>query len=185
MTRIVFLRHGESGANVAGVISDDPARPWPLTQKGRDQARSAGMALAAMGFAAVYASQHPRTQETARELMAAWPADIRCPVQVDARINERRSGLDGRPVEDFNGLVRPDPVRIRPPGGETFLEQMQRLGAFMDAVAAAHPGATVLAVSHENPIQAARAVAGLDPEAAVREPVANCAWVMLDWPPAA
>jgi hypothetical protein len=38
-------------------------------------------------------------------------------------------------------------------------------------------------VSHENPIQAARAAAGLDPQVAVREPVANCAWVVLAWPP--
>jgi 2,3-bisphosphoglycerate-dependent phosphoglycerate mutase len=182
MTRMVFLRHGESAANVAGVISDDPAQPWPLSQKGRDQARQAGAALAAMGFAAVYVSRHLRTQETARELMAAWPADARRPVQVDARINERRSGLDGQPVEAFNGLVRPDPVHIRPPGGENFLEQMARLKDFMDAVAQAHPAARVLVVSHENPIQAARAVAGVEPLQSLAAPVANCAWVSLDWP---
>ncbi|MEW6676373.1 MAG: histidine phosphatase family protein [Pseudomonadota bacterium] len=185
MTRIVFLRHGESGANVAGVINDNPARAWPLTQKGRDQARQAGAALAAMGFEAVYVSQFQRTQETARELMAVWPANVRCPMQVDARINERRSGLDGQPVEAFNGLVRPDPVHIRPPGGESFLEQMARVKTFMDAVAQAHPAARILAVSHENPIQAARAVAGVEALRSLAAPVANCAWVSLDWPLAA
>lgn len=187
--RIWLLRHGESEANVAGLISDDPRRPWPLTPRGIDQARAAARELAGVDFACLYASQHRRARQTAEVLQDAWRerglglAD--CPLITDARLNERRSNLDGRPVEDFNGLVRPDPVRIRPPGGETFLEQMDRLRAFLDAAAARHGEADILAVSHENPIQAARAAAGLDPEVAARGPVANCAWVVLAWPAAA
>lgn len=187
--RVWLLRHGESEANVAGRISDDPRRPWPLTPRGMDQARAAARELAGEGFACLYASEHQRARQTAEVLRDTWRemglglADR--PLFTDARLNERRSNLDGRPVEDFNGLVRPDPVRIRPPGGETFLEQMDRLRAFLDAAAARHGEADILAVSHENPIQAARAVAGLDPEAAVRGPVANCGWVVLAWPAAA
>jgi len=184
MTRLIFLRHGESGANVAGVVSDDPACPWPLSPRGRDQARQAGEALVGRGIGAVYVSEFVRTQETARWVLAAWPDGERYNLTVDARINERRSGLDGLPVEAFNGLVRPDPVHIKPENGESFLEQMARLEAFMDAAALAHPGGVVLVVSHENPIQAARAVAGMTPVVALQTPVANCAWVELDWPPA-
>jgi broad specificity phosphatase PhoE len=41
----------------------------------------------------------------------------------------------------------------------------------------------VLAVSHENPILAARAAAGLAPEEATRRSVANCGIVEIEWPP--
>lgn len=185
--RIYLLRHGESEANVAGVISDDPHRPWHLTPKGVDQARAAANALGEVAFSHVYVSEHLRARETAEVLLAVWRekgrAAAACPITTDARLNERHSNLDGRPVEDFNGLVRPDPVNIRPPGGETFREQMLRLRAFLEEASARHGDETVLAVSHENPIQAARAAAGGDPEVAVREAVANCAWMALAWPP--
>lgn len=184
--RIWLLRHGESEANVAGLISDDPRRPWPLTPRGIEQARTAARELAGVDFACLYASEHRRARQTAEVLQDTWRQmgleRAGRPLVTEARLNERRSNLDGRPVEDFNGLVRPDPVRIRPPGGETFLEQMDRLRAFLDAATARHGEADILAVSHENPIQAAQAAAGLDPEVAVRRPVANCAWVVLAWP---
>lgn len=183
--RIHLLRHGESQANVAGIVSDDPRKPWPLTDRGRQQARQAGMALAPIAFTHVYVSRHLRTRQTAETVQAVWrerglaTADLA--LHADPRLDERRSGLDGRPVEDFNGLVRPDPVRIRPPGGETFLEQMQRLADFLDDMARQHPDATLLAVSHENPIQAARAAAGMAPLKSIQNSVGNCEWIVLDW----
>lgn len=103
-------------------------------------------------------------------------------MHIDARLNERRTGLDGKPVSAFNDLVRPDPLHIRPEGGETFLEQMERLRSFLDETAARHPGGVVLAVSHENPIVAALALAVADPEQVVRRNIANCEAVELEWP---
>lgn len=184
--RIWLLRHGESEANVAGLISDDPRLPHSLTPTGIAQARAAAEALREVPFARIYVSEHLRTRQTAEVLVQRWrepgSATGTCPIQTDARLNERHSGMAGRPVEDFNGLVRPDPVNIKPPGGESFREQMERVRLFLDEAAARHGEETVLAVSHENPIQAAQAAAGLDPEVAVRSPVANCAWVVLAWP---
>lgn len=180
--RVYLLRHGQSEANVAGVISDDPAHVHHLTSLGLAQARATAGELAGVAFAHVYVSRHARTRETAEAMLEVWRRPV--PVSVDARIDERHSGLDGRPVEAFNGLVRPDPVNIKPPHGESFREQMARVRAFLDAAAKRHGAATILVVSHENPIQAARAAAGLDPEVAVREALGNCAWVVLDWPPA-
>ena len=74
---------------------------------------------------------------------------------VDARLNERISGMDGQHVDVFNDYVRADYLRIKPPRGESFIEQMERLRSFLDDVAARHPDGVVLAVSHENPIVAA------------------------------
>ncbi len=175
---IYFLRHGESEANVGGFINDDPTRPVLLTTKGRAQAATAAQALSGISFSHAYASQFPRVRQTAEIILAGRDIQLR----IDARLNERRSGLDGQPVEVFNGLVRPDPVRIKPASGESFLEQMQRVGDFLDEIVLRHPAGIVLAVSHENPIQAAAALAGRDVEAAARGGLANCEWLRLEWP---
>lgn len=176
--KFYLVRHGESEANVAGVINDDPARPVNLTRRGRDQAARAARALAEIPFSLAFTSEFPRAQQTAALLLAG--RDL--PLQIDARLNERRSGCDGLPVEAFNGLVRADPVHIKPPRGESFLEQMDRLRGFFDQVAAAYPDTLVLAVSHENPILAAAALAGREVQQAARGNLDNCAWIILDWP---
>lgn len=177
MTRIYLLRHGESEANIAGVINDDPARAVALTSRGRAQAEVAARELARVRFSHVYASQFPRARETAAIIVGKSGQEV----VVDARLNERRSGLDGQPVEAFNGLVRPDPVRIRPARGESFEQQMGRVGAFLDEVARVHAGGIVLAVSHENPILAAAAYVGRDAEDAARGAVGNCQWLCIEW----
>lgn len=175
---LYLLRHGESDANVGGFINDDPLRPVVLTENGRGQAATAAQALSGIRFSHAYASQFPRARQTAEIILAGR----NLPLTIDARLNERRSGLDGQPVEAFNGLVRPDPVRIKPANGESFLEQMQRVRSFIDEIAQRHPTGIVLAVSHENPSQAAAALAGRDVEAAARGSLGNCAWLLLEWP---
>ena len=178
--KIFFIRHGESEANIAHRINDDPSRPVNLTERGRAQAEAASGSLRAVPFTHAYASEFPRARQTAEILLRHHA----CPLHIDARINERRTGMDGMPVDVFVDLVRADPLRIKPEQGESFLEQMERLRGFMDEIAVHHPYGTVLAVSHENPILAALAMTADDPERVVRASIANCEWVELDWPPA-
>jgi broad specificity phosphatase PhoE len=177
--KLYLVRHGESEANVAGIINDDPGRSVNLTERGRLQAREAAGTLVGVPFTMAYASRFPRARQTAEILLQGLGFDL--PVLQDARLDERRSGLDGQPVEAFNGLVRPDPLRIKPERGESFLEQMERLRSFLDELAFCQTDATILAVSHENPILAASALAGRDPELAVRAAIDNCAWLSLEW----
>jgi len=42
----ILSRHGESTLNVARRVNGDPARPAPLTEAGREAARSLGTQLA-------------------------------------------------------------------------------------------------------------------------------------------
>lgn len=177
--QIFLVRHGESEANVTGIINDNPARPVALTDAGRSQAAAAAEILRGVPFVRAYASQLLRARQTAEILLRHHA----CPLHVDARLNERKSGMDGQPVENFNGLVRPDPVSIRPPQGESFLEQMERLRIFLAEAAAAQPDGPVLAVTHENPILAALALSGKPLEEAARGSIPNCGWVELHWPP--
>jgi broad specificity phosphatase PhoE len=176
--KIFLIRHGESEGNVIHQINDDPRRIVNLTARGMAQAKEASVILHKMPFTHAYASEFPRAQQTAAILLRQH--DL--PLNIDARLNERRSGMDGRHVEDFNDYVRADYLRIKPPQGESFLEQMERLRGFLDEVAARQADATVLAVSHENPIVAALALTVDDPERVMRNSVANCEWVELDWP---
>lgn len=180
MARVYLLRHGESQANVGGFINDDPQRPVHLTERGRRQAAEAAIALAGVAFTQAWVSRFPRAQQTAEIVLAGL--NLSLPLQVDARLDERRSGLDGQPVEAFNGLVRLDPVNIRPAAGESFLEQMQRVKGFLDGLNHLDEEAAVLAVSHENPIMAATALVGRPVEEAARGSLDNCGWVVVDWP---
>ncbi|CAK0779527.1 Phosphoglycerate mutase [Gammaproteobacteria bacterium] len=175
--KIILVRHGESEANVAGVISDDPIRPVALTDRGRNQARMVADQLSHIPFIRAYASEFLRARQTAEILLLRQA----CPLHIDARLNERKSGMDGLPVERFNGLVRPDPIGIRPPGGESFLEQMERLRAFLEDIATVQPDGPVLAVSHENPILAALILSGQPVEETVRGSIPNGGWVEIQW----
>lgn len=177
--KIILVRHGESEGNVAGIISDNPARIVNLTERGRAQAQAAANSLRTVRFTQAYASELARAQQTAEILLRHHT----CPLRIDARLNERHSGMDGLPVHVFNDLVRPDPLHIKPEHGESFLEQMERLRGFLNEIAARHPDGMVLAVSHEHPILAVLALASDEPERIVRNgSVANCAWVELAWP---
>ncbi|MDO8989464.1 MAG: histidine phosphatase family protein [Sideroxyarcus sp.] len=176
--KIVLVRHGESEGNVAHLINDNPARIVNLTQRGRAQAETAADSLRGMNFTQAYASEFPRAQQTAAILLRHHA----CKLNIDARLNERRSGMDGLPVQVFNDRVHDDPLHIKPERGESFLEQMERLRGFLDEIAARHPEAVVLAVSHENPILAALALKSDDLEAVVRSHIDNCGRVEMVWP---
>lgn len=176
--KIVFVRHGESEGNVRHEINDDPARVVNLTERGRAQAAAAAERLRAVPFTNAYASGFARTRQTAEIILRPHA----CPLHIDARLNERHTGMDGQHVDVFNDLVRPDPLHIRPEGGESFLEEMERLRSFLDETAARHPDGVALAVSHENTIVAALALTVDAPDEVVRRNVANCEAVELEWP---
>lgn len=177
--KILLIRHGESEGNVAGIISDNPDRIVNLTEKGRAQAEAAAEKLRTVQFTHAYVSEFARAQQTIKILLHHHT----CPLKIDARLNERHSGMDGLPVHIFQDFVRADPLHIKPEHGESFLEQMERLRAFLDEITARHPDGIVLAASHEHPILAAYALTVEDSEKVVRNShLGNCEWIELDWP---
>lgn len=175
--KIVFVRHGESEGNVIHEINDNPKRVVNLTARGRAQAEAAAERLKAVPFTHAYVSEFPRAQQTIAILLQHHALQP----QVDARLNERKSGMDGLHVDVFNNLVRDDYLHTKPPHGETFIEQMDRLRSFLDETCARHPQAVVLAVSHENPIVAAQALRSDDPLRTALGHVENCGQVELAW----
>ncbi len=177
--KITLIRHGESIANAGNFISDDPGKPVGLTPTGRAQAEALALTLRTEVFTHAYASEFPRAQETAGILLRHHA----CKLMIDARLNERKSGMDGQPVHAFNDQVKLDPLHFKTVNGESFLEQMERVRSLLDELAARHPHSHILAVSHENPIMAALALASGDAEKAVSGSLENCGRMDLDWPP--
>jgi len=176
--KIILMRHGESEGNVIHQINDDPSRTVNLTERGRAQAEAASNALRGIRFTHAYASQFPRARQTAAIVLRHHALELR----IDAHLNERRSGMDGQLVDAFNDMVSADPLHFKPPQGESFLEQMERVRDFLDEVAAVHPDGIVLAVSHENPIVAVLSLLSGQPEQTVHRHLDNCEWVELVWP---
>lgn len=102
--KILLVRHGESEANVSGVISSDPALSTVqhgLTDVGRAQARAAAETVRELAASAdastirIYASDFLRTRQTAHELAHALGASTDTVVE-DVRLRERYFG-------DYNG----------------------------------------------------------------------------------
>ncbi len=86
-TRILFVRHAQSTANVLRVL--DALAPGPnLTEAGREQARALGKSLADVPMNRLYASTVIRTQQTAAPLAKA--RDL--PVHVLAGLREIEAG---------------------------------------------------------------------------------------------
>lgn len=177
--KITLIRHGESIANVGNFISDDPGKPVGLTDTGRRQAESLAQRLRAEVFSHAYASEFPRARETANILLRYHSHKL----IIDARLNERKSGMDGLPVHAFNDQVKLDPLHFKTAKGESFLEQMERVRSFLDEMAKHHPGGNILAVSHENPIIAALALTVADASTVVFSNLENCGRIDLCWPP--
>lgn len=176
--KITLIRHGESLANVGHFINDNPAKPVHLTDKGRAQAEALALRLRDEIFTHAYASEFPRAQQTANILLRHHS----CKLQIDARLNERKSGMDGLPVHAFNDQVKRDPLHFKTATGESFLDQMERLRSFLDELASRHPHGKILAVSHENPIIAALALTVTDASLVVFNNLENCGCLDLHWP---
>jgi broad specificity phosphatase PhoE len=178
--KITLIRHGESIANAGNFINDDPRKPVGLTAKGRAQAESLALRLRDEIFTHAYASEFPRARETAAILLRHHSL----PLNIDARLNERKSGLDGLPVYTFNDQVKRDPLHFKTENGESFMQQMERVRGVLDELAKRHPDGQILAVSHENPIIAALALTVDDASTVVLSSLENCGRIDLHWPAA-
>ena len=151
-TRVLVLRHGQSEGNVAQVWTSSP-EGYPLTERGREQARAAGERLAGSGVTTLYASPLPRAQQTAAEVGAV----LRLPVATLAGVHELDVGVHEGEHDDTVGPValrvfsawwREDDLTAGFPGGETGFQIVERMRAALDSVADRHEGSTSLVVSH-------------------------------------
>jgi probable phosphomutase (TIGR03848 family) len=150
------VRHGTTPTT--GALLPGRAPGLHLADPGRTQAATAAQRLSAVAnIAAVYASPLERTRETA----APIAKQLGLKVHVDRGLLECDFGeWTGRNLKDLFKLpewstVQRYPSGFRFPGGESFTEMQQRITGAIARLVERHPGQTVVAVSHADPIKAA------------------------------
>ena len=169
---LYLVRHGVTVWGEGGRIQGHSDAP--LSEEGRRQAETAARRLRALGpFDALYSSDLGRALETAR----AVAREVGLPVSTDRRLRELHFGqFEGLTAEEAELLDprafrawREDPVRNRPPGGETLQSLLSRVSEFVEEAGRRHPEGKVVAVSHGGPIRAAVILAlGLELESSWR-----------------
>jgi len=74
------------------------------------------------------------------------------------------------------------PASERPPGGESFVDLVERVRPVIERLTVQHRGRDIVAVTHGGTIKVALAVAlGLDPQAALSFLIENCSLTRLDY----
>lgn len=159
-TLVLFVRHGQTPTT--GKVLPGRARGLQLADRGVEQAAAAGRRIAALqdgkrSVAAVYASPLERTRETAAPIAKALGLRVRT---AKGLIECDFGEWTGRPLKELSKrpewrTVQRNPSGFRFPGGESFTEMQTRITGEIDRLRAAHPGETVVAVSHADPIKAA------------------------------
>jgi len=159
------VRHGKTPTT--GRLLPGRARGLHLSDEGRAQAERAAARIAELATApvAVYASPLERTKETAAPIARA----------LGLRVATER-GLIECDVGSWTGATlaslakKPEwaavqrwPAGFRFPGGESFSEMTTRANDAVLGLVAAHPGKTIVAVSHADPIKAILATAAGTP----------------------
>ena len=157
-TTVLLVRHGltpSTGSTLPG-----RAKGLHLADKGRDQAAAAAARIAELGkVTAVYASPLERTRETAAPIGKALGLRVRA----DRGLVECDFGQwTGKSLKELARLpewktVQRYPSGFRFPGGESFTEMHTRITTALARLVARHPGETIVAVSHADPIKAALA----------------------------
>ena len=155
MTRLIFVRHGESEANLQRAFAG-----WTnaaLTDKGHAQAEAAARYLLQYKIDVAYASDLQRARDTAKHI-----ADKQgIPLVPDRELREIYAGeWEGRLFDD---LIQEDAEAYttwrqtiglaRPTGGESVAELQTRVQGAVNRILAAHTGKTVLIGTHATPIR--------------------------------
>jgi broad specificity phosphatase PhoE len=150
-TRLLIVRHGGTllSAEDRFAGSTDVA----LSDEGRSQAAALGRRLAATKIDAAYCSPMQRTRDTAAAIlqphgMQAEPRDGLREVDHGQWETMVHKDVEKRFAAEYAAWSA-DPFGYAPPGGETGLSVLNRALPVYREIIVAHPGQTVLVVSHK------------------------------------
>jgi len=150
VTRVLAVRHGETAWNVENRIQGQ--LDVPLNDRGRWQAQRLAQAMSGEALDAIYTSDLLRTVETAAPTVRGRAVGH----VTDSGLRERGFGvfegmtfteIEQRWPEQSARWRRRDP-EFGAEGGETLAEFYARSIAATSRLAAAHPGQTIMIVTH-------------------------------------
>jgi 2,3-bisphosphoglycerate-dependent phosphoglycerate mutase len=161
MGQIVLLRHGESQWNLENRFTG-----WvdvPLSPKGEEEARAAGVKLKIYRFDRAFTSVLIRANETLR-LVLEEIGQTHIPIEKDQALNERMYG-------DLQGLNKTETAKqygeqqvkiwrrsydVRPPNGESLKDTAERVLPYYERRIKPHvlAGKTIMIAAHGNSLRA-------------------------------
>lgn len=149
---LVLVRHAECLGNVPATTPEEklrrfsiPAYAYPLTKRGREQAKRTGEFLRTTygRFDVCYTSYYPRSTQTMRLMFP------RAPLREDPRLAELQEDTwHGLPPAEEKRRKREGPYHYRAPDGENCMDVETRIHSFLETLSREHAGERVLAVVH-------------------------------------
>ncbi|QQS18776.1 histidine phosphatase family protein [Candidatus Saccharibacteria bacterium] len=140
MGRVLYIRHGQSQANLAGILAGG-SNDSNLTDLGRQQARQAGRALKNNSINKIITSPLSRALETAQIIAAEIGYDVQR-IELDPRLKEYELGVgQGQSLE---GMTAEKIVSF--PGAEKPAEFAKRVKSAL--YSAWEDSGTVVIVAH-------------------------------------
>jgi probable phosphomutase (TIGR03848 family) len=155
-TTVILVRHGQTPST--GKVLPGRAPGLHLADAGREQADRAAVRIGELDKVdAVYTSPLERARETAAPIARVRglkPIVARGLLECDFGewTGAELATLMKRPEW---GTVQRAPSTFTFPGGESFSAMQHRIVSAIDKLRAAHPGGTIVCVSHADPIKAA------------------------------
>jgi len=156
-----LLRHGESLRNVKSVASCWPETiKYPLTKKGRDQAKQAAKKLLKKKIDMIFVSDLLRTKETAEivgKVLGIKP-------KADKRLREINVGVfNNKKIDDIGEFWNKEKdlshlkyyqrrYHIAPKKGENYSQAEKRVTSFIKEIEKKYKGKKILIVSHQRTI---------------------------------
>ncbi|HUF98729.1 MAG TPA: MSMEG_4193 family putative phosphomutase [Ilumatobacter sp.] len=157
-TTVLLVRHGQTPTT--GQTLPGRAKGLHLAELGVQQAERAAERIAELTKVdALYCSPLERARETAAPIGKALGLK---PVVARGLLECEFGDWTGAQLKDL--MKRPEwatvqraPSTFRFPNGESFTEMQVRIVSELDRLRVAHPGGTIVCVSHADPIKAAMA----------------------------
>jgi uncharacterized phosphatase len=146
-TQLFLVRHGETDWNLQHRIQG--LTDIPLNETGREQARATGELLASRQWDGVYSSPLLRAFETASIVATATGQDT--PQTIEALVERNYGDAEGL---NFGEIERRYPDRSTVPGQEDRDAVVARVVPALEELAEAHPGESLIVVSHGGAIRA-------------------------------
>jgi probable phosphoglycerate mutase len=154
---MLLIRHGQTPTTGVELYGRKPG--VHLSDVGVDQAEKVAERISEMdqrAIAAIYSSPLERTRETAMPISKR----VGIPIKRNRGLIELDVGdWTGRKLSQLRKLKAWSTVQRYPsgfsfPNGESFVQMQTRMSQTVDGLVATHPGKTVIAVSHADPIRA-------------------------------
>ncbi len=145
--KLIIVRHGQTDANIAGIIQSHGDSK--LTLLGKKQAQRIAERLKEEHIDLAYCSDLSRAYETAEEILRFHPL---VPLIPTKELREVHAGKhEGRPI-NRDTKVKVDFLDhfhcYKPEGGESFKEAQERVVRFYNTLQEKHKGKSLLIVAH-------------------------------------